>query len=915
MNETSGTVAADWSGSYDGTYVGIVTNNVSSVRPPSYLGYDATNTGYQFSGGRAYVETPALGFSNNTFAIAFWANPVSPQADGVPFMFTGGSTSGGFGVNLDGGPALRCHYADNGPSGWWQSSGLEVSWDMWNYIVVVIEPNQATFYLDKGDGSGLQSSVVAGAHVPIPFNLPCYISREGRDMRYFKGPMDEVAVFDHALSASEVLSLHAIAISGPQPPAIVKQPVPTTRYVGSTATFSVEATGFPPLTYQWKANGSPIADATGSSLTLSNVQLAQSGIGYSVTVSSSSGSVNSTAAALTVLGLPAGYAGALLGFGPVAYWQLNEQAGGATAYDYVGGFNGAYQGGLVAGVPGPQSPAFPGFSASNTADQFDGTSASILTSPAMGLNTNAVTITCWVKRNGAQIDFAGLVFTRGGTVHGLDMSASGELRYHWNDTQYGWSSGLITPDGQWAFVALVVEPTKATMYMDTGAGLVSAVNNVTHANASFGQVRLGIDPTTRFFKGELDEAAVFGRALSLNEVSTLAATAIYGSTTRPFFSRQPVSQTVIVGNTAAFSASVSGSVPISYQWMKGASPVPGATAATLVISNAYFTDAGSYSVQAVNAVGTTNSTSATLTVMPPPSYANATNGLVLHLKFDGNMNDSSGLNHNGSSWSPPTFVAGQLGQAAQCATVAGSSYSFVQVFDAATYQPWPDLQFSSNVNFSVAYWAKFTGSPGDLPFLATANNSYGGQGLTFAPGYNTGTWSYYLGAVSGTGSSLATGYGTQSINNGQWHLLVHTFDRIGNAVTYLDGVQTDSRSMIGVGDLDTANLLTIGQDPTTSYAETATLQIDDVGIWRRALSAYEAEGIYQAAQSGGSFDTTVPVTLYINHVGGNVDVIWQAGTLLQATTVNGPYTPVPGAVAPFYRTLPTGSAVFYRVRN
>jgi hypothetical protein len=401
----------------------------------------------------------------------------------------------------------------------------------------------------------------------------------------------------------------------------------------------------------------------------------------------------------------------------------------------------------------------------------------------------------------------------------------------------------------------------------------------------------------------------------LNEVSTLAATAIYGSTTRPFFSRQPVSQTVIVGNTAAFSASVSGSVPISYQWMKGASPVPGATAATLVISNAYFTDAGSYSVQAVNAVGTTNSTSATLTVMPPPSYANATNGLVLHLKFDGNMNDSSGLNHNGSSWSPPTFVAGQLGQAAQCATVAGSSYSFVQVFDAATYQPWPDLQFSSNVNFSVAYWAKFTGSPGDLPFLATANNSSGGQGLTFAPGYNTGTWSYYLGAVSGTGSSLATGYGTQSINNGQWHLLVHTFDRIGNAVTYLDGVQTDSRSMIGVGDLDTANLLTIGQDPTTSYAETATLQIDDVGIWRRALSAYEAEGIYQAAQSGGSFDTTVPVTLYINHVGGNVDVIWQAGTLLQATTVNGPYTPVPGAVAPFYRTLPTGSAVFYRVRN
>ena len=33
---------------------------------------------------------------------------------------------------------------------------------------------------------------------------------------------------------------------------------------------------------------------------------------------------------------------------------------------------------------------------------------------------------------------------------------------------YNFASGLIVPDGVWTFVALVVEPTKATLYMGPG---------------------------------------------------------------------------------------------------------------------------------------------------------------------------------------------------------------------------------------------------------------------------------------------------------------------------------------------------------------------------------------------------------------------------------------------------------------
>ena len=147
-------------------------------------------------------------------------------------------------------------------------------------------------------------------------------------------------------------------------------------------------------------------------------------------------------------------------------------------------------------------------------------------------------------------------------------------------------------------------------------------------------------------------------------------------------------------------------------------------------------------------------------------------------------------------------------------------------------------------------------------------------------------------------------------------MLVHSFDRTGNAVTYLDGVQVDSRSMVGVGDLDTLNWLTIGQDPTTAYQESVTFQIDDIGIWRRALNSYEAASIYGAAQnSGQSFDVYGPVKIDVAKAGADLVIAWQAGTLLSAPSLNGPWTPVAGASAPTYKVTPgTTGNVFYRVR-
>jgi hypothetical protein len=68
----------------------------------------------------------------------------------------------------------------------------------------------------------------------------------------------------------------------------------------SNVTFAVEAGGTAPLRYQWRFNATNlIANATNSSLTISNVQPADAG-GYHVVVTNTLGSATSQVAVLTV---------------------------------------------------------------------------------------------------------------------------------------------------------------------------------------------------------------------------------------------------------------------------------------------------------------------------------------------------------------------------------------------------------------------------------------------------------------------------------------------------------------------------------------------------------------------------------------------------------------------------------------
>lgn len=91
----------------------------------------------------------------------------------------------------------------------------------------------------------------------------------------------------------------AVQISVQAPPVITAQPQSQTVNAGSNVTFSVTTTGLPAPTYQWRKNGTTIAGATSSTLSLTNAQASDAAT-YSVVATNSLGSATSSGASLTV---------------------------------------------------------------------------------------------------------------------------------------------------------------------------------------------------------------------------------------------------------------------------------------------------------------------------------------------------------------------------------------------------------------------------------------------------------------------------------------------------------------------------------------------------------------------------------------------------------------------------------------
>jgi hypothetical protein len=151
---------------------------------------------------------------------------------------------------------------------------------------------------------------------------------------------------------------------------------------------------------------------------------------------------------------------------------------------------------------------------------FDGTNDFVQVSGS--LTVTAATFVAWIRRNGNQGQYDGILFSRGTSITGMDFHLSNQLGYTWNNTAstYNWQSGLIVPDLTWCMVAVSVTSTSATAYLCESSGITSATNTVSHTSTTLDDIKIAIDDaTTRYFTGNIAIAKLYDTALSAGEIS------------------------------------------------------------------------------------------------------------------------------------------------------------------------------------------------------------------------------------------------------------------------------------------------------------------------------------------------------------------------------------------------------------
>jgi hypothetical protein len=139
------------------------------------------------------------------------------------------------------------------------------------------------------------------------------------------------------------------------------------------------------------------------------------------------------------------------------------------------------------------------------------------------LTVTAATFVTWIRRNGPQDDYDGIIYSRGMIATGLSfLGVTNKISYTWNNTvdTYSWDSGLTIPDLTWCMVAVSVTNTTATAYLCQSSGITSATNIVSHTSTVLDDIRIGQDNlASRFFNGRIAVAQIYNIALSAEQVS------------------------------------------------------------------------------------------------------------------------------------------------------------------------------------------------------------------------------------------------------------------------------------------------------------------------------------------------------------------------------------------------------------
>jgi len=479
------------------------------------------------------------------------------------------------------------------------------------------------------DGGTTFSNVSGATSTTLSFTTT--LSQSGNQYR---------AVFTNAAGTATTAAA-TLTVNSLTPPTITTQPANQTVTAGQTATFTAAATGSPTPTVQWQVStdgGATFNNVSGATSTTLNFTTAssQNGNQYRAVFTNSAGTATTTAATLTVNGVPpppsgtvtlqntnstlcidtggsAGFTALIqsacstsntqkftLTAAPVSGWYYLVSVASNLCWDVTGGSGSAgaliQQYTCVAVWPEYyQLKAVSGGYQILSGNMTNGCVDVVGASTASGAK---------IEQNTC-IGSANQIFNIGGAPSTTPPTITTQP-----------ANQTVTAGQTAAFTAAATgspTPTVQWQVSTDGGTTFSNVSGATSTTLSF---------TTTSSQNGNRYRAVFTNAAGT--ATTAAATLTVNSLTPPTITTQPANQTVTAGQTATFTAAATGSPTPTVQWQVTTdgggtfSNVSGATSTTLSFTTTLSQNGNQYRAVFTNSAGTATTTAATLTVNSTP---------------------------------------------------------------------------------------------------------------------------------------------------------------------------------------------------------------------------------------------------------------------------------------------------------
>ncbi|MEN9813186.1 MAG: hypothetical protein RL479_1872, partial [Verrucomicrobiota bacterium] len=323
----------------------------------------------------------------------------------------------------------------------------------------------------------------------------------------------------------------------------------------------------------------------------------------------------------------------------------------------------------------------------------------------------------------------------------------------------------------------------------------TAVTATVGGNATFSVVAAGTAPLAyQWLKGETTLPAGTAASLTLTNLATgdagayrvrvtntagsvtsssanLTVNAAPVAGTKPAITTQPVSKSVATGASHTFSATASGTAPLTYAWYKEGRLVASGSNADLVLAAVAPSDGGTYRLVVSNSAGSAVSESATLTVTAASGGGSGSGG-------------SGGGSTPGSGSNPATTAPAITTQPAAVTASSGTKVTFsvvatgtaplryrwykdgreIERAESATYE-----LSSARVDSAGLYSVRVSNSAGSITSAPAALTVNGAATITTPPAtqvVNSGTDATFTVAATGTDLTYAWKFNGRTTNPG-----------------------------------------------------------------------------------------------------------------------------------------------------